>query len=169
MANTELAIFLAHSVELETEAKERYEELADTMAGHHNLAVANFFQRMAQEAAHHLAEVEQLAQGRALPALKAWEFDWPEAEAPETSSYEAMHYRMSLRQAMTLALQNERAAQAYYSRFAGDANDPETAQVATRFAAEESTHAAELERLISKLPKNGTHLREEDDEPHMPE
>ncbi len=169
MPNTELTTFLAHSVELESEAKERYEELVDTMAGHHNEEVARFFQRMASEADHHLAEVMQLAQQMELPVLKAWEFDWPEAEAPETASYEAMHYRMSLRQAMSLALQNERAAERYYRQFAQRSADAETARIAGQFADEEASHAAQLDRLIDDLPENGAHLREEDDEPNMPE
>ena len=168
-SNAELANFLAHSVELENEAKERYEELADTMSGHHNRAVAEFFQRMAQEASHHLAEVAELAEGVVLPQLKAWEFEWPEAESPETASYEALHYRMSLREAMGLALLNERAAEDYYRQFARNADDAETARVAAAFADEESSHAVELERMIQALPENGANLREEDDDPHMPE
>ena len=166
---TELANFLAHSLELESEARERYGELAESMAGHRNQPVADFFQRMATEAEHHLQEVAELAGGMALPELKAWEFDWPEAEAPETSSYEALHYRMSLRQAMQLALENECAAERYYRRFASTSDDPDTVRVATGFADEELQHAAELERMMADLPEQAALLREEDDEPHMPE
>ena len=169
MANKELAEFLAHSVELESEAMERYEELADAMAQHHNDQVAQFFLRMAREASHHLAEVSDLAKDMVLPELKAWEFNWPEAESPETASYEALHYRMSLRQAMTLALENERAAQSYYRQVANSSSDDETCRIATQFADEERSHAAELECMLQELPQNGENLREEDDEPHMPE
>ena len=169
MANDQLMQFLAHSVELESEARERYLELADAMTGHHNRAVADFFARMAREAELHLAEVSQLAAGMALPQLKAWEFDWPEAEPPETASYEAVHYRMSLRQAITLALANERAAEQFYRNVAESSSDSETAGTALEFANEERSHAAELERMLAAIPENGTHLREEDDEPHMPE
>ena len=102
MTNKQLAQFLAHSVELESQAQERYLELAESMAAHHNDRVADFFKRMAGEADLHLAEVSKLAEGRRLPHLNAWEFDWPEAEPPETSSYEAVHYRMSLGQAIRL-------------------------------------------------------------------
>ena len=169
MANKELADFLAHSVELESEARERYEELADSMAQHHNDPVAQFFLRMAQEASHHLAEVADLAKDVVLPQLKAWEFNWPEAEPPETASYEAMHYRMSLRQAMTLALENERAAERYYRQVAQSSGDDETAKIAGQFADEELSHASELECMLNELPQNGANLREEDDDPHMPE
>lgn len=169
MTNTTLAEFLAHSVELESEARERYTELAEAMTGHHNAEVAGFFQRMAAEAQQHLAEVDELAQGMVLPQLKAWEFSWPEAEPPETASYEAMHYRMSLRDAMTLALANERAAQSYYRAYATSTHDDETARIAALFADEESSHAAALELMLSQQPQSIASRREEDDEPHMPE
>lgn len=169
MVNTELAEFLAHSVELESEARDRYEELADSMAQHHNDPVAQFFLCHAQEASHHLEEVAEQAKGMALPELKAWEFDWPEAEPPETSSYEAMHYRMSLCQAMSLALKNEQAAERYYRGVANSSGDDETARIASQFADEERSHVANLERLLQELPENGANFREEDDDPHIPE
>ena len=164
-----LANFLAHSLELESEALERYGELAESMEGHRNRPVADFFRRMAAEAEHHVQEVVELAGVMTLPKLKAWEFGWPDAEPPETTSYEALHYRMSLRQAVLLALANEQAAERYYRQFASSAVDAETVAVATRFADEELGHAAALEKLIEGLPENGANLREDDDDPHMPE
>lgn len=169
MANEQLANFLAHSVELESEARERYLELADSMAAHFNGAVADFFRRMAHEAELHLSEVAELAAGMVLPTLKAWEFEWPNEEPPETSSYEAVHYRMSLHQAISLALANERAAEQYYRQAADSSSDPETIRIATEFADEELSHASALVEKLQELPENGAHLREEDDDPHMPE
>ena len=169
MTGLKLAEFFAHSVELESEARDRYSELADAMEAHHNREVAAFFRRMAEEAKHHLAEVAELSQGLEFPPLKARDFQCPEEEPPETASYEAVHYRMSLREAMLLALANERAAESFYRGFAERAGDSETTTVATQFADEEVSHAAELERLISELPENGHYLRVEDDEPNMPE
>ena len=169
MANTELAEFLAHSLELESEARDRYEELADSMTAHHNSEVAQFFLRMSLEARHHLEEVADLAKGITLPELKAWEFNWPEAESPETASYEAMHYRMSLHEAITLALENEYAAENYYRQVANTSSDADTAKIAGQFADEERSHAAKLASMLRDMPENGVHLREEDDEPHMPE
>lgn len=169
MSNQHLEEFLAHSVELESEARERYLELAQAMAEHHNTEVAEFFARMAEESRLHLAEVSELAEGMSLPEHKPWEFDWPEAESPETASYEAVHYRMSLRQAMLLALENERAAEKYYGSFAESSPDEETRKLAARFAAEEASHAAQLVVKIGKLPQESTSQLEEDDDPNMPE
>lgn len=169
MANDQLAHFLAHSVELESEARERYLELADSLAAHYNWTVADFFRRMAHEAELHLAEVSQLAAGMQLPRLKAWEFEWPDQEPPETSSYEAVHYRMSLRQAITLALANERAAERYYRQVAEHSSDPATAQIAAQFADEETSHAEALLRKLKELPDEEPLLHLDDDPPHMPE
>ena len=73
--------------------------------------------------------------------LKAWEFDWPDAESPETTSYEALHYRMSLHEAMHLALQNERAAQRYYRQFAGDSSDEQPTRLAAAVSRMCTKHA----------------------------
>jgi rubrerythrin len=169
VAAWEFAEFLAHSLELESEARERYAEMADIMEVHHNREVAAFFQRMTREAGLHLEEVTALAAGLALPRLNAWEYGWPGAEPPETSSYEALHYRMSLRQGIELALGNERAAERFYSLVAEEAVDERTRRTARQFAVEEASHAAALERMLAELPANGELLREEDDEPTMPE
>ena len=169
MSNQQLGDFLAHSVELESEARERYLELAQAMIAHHNTDVAGFFNRMAEESRLHLEEVAEIAQDIELPGLKAWEFGWPEEESPEAVSYEAVHYRMSLRQAMLLALENERAAEKFYRSLADASSDGETRHLAAQFSAEEASHAAQLVKMLGKLPPDREHHLEEDDQPHMPE
>jgi rubrerythrin len=169
MSDEALLRFLAHSLELERESGERYRELAEVMAAHHNAPVAAFFGRMAAEAGQHHAEVEGLAAGRELPVIHAWDFEWPGEEPPETTSYEAVHYRMGLAEAMRLALRNERAAQAFYSGWAAGSPDPEVERLAGLFAAEEASHAAQLEAMLAELPPDSPLAREEDDAPHMPE
>lgn len=169
MASKEMALFLAHAVELESEALQRYEEMADIMEAHHNTEVAHFFRRMAQEAMQHASEVAGFASGLDLPELKPWEFDWLEAEPPETASFESIHYRMSLRDAMSLALENEQAAHDYYQHVVESVPDKEAVKLAQQFADEELEHLAQLKRLIKDVPENSVHQWEEDDEPHMPE
>jgi rubrerythrin len=161
--------FLAHSLELESEAEERYAELAEAMAAHNNREVAEFFQRMTREAGLHREEVAELAAGQALPTLAPWEFRWPDPEAPESASYEAVHYRMGLREAIELALANERGAHRFYRHVADTADDEKTVAVATRFADEELQHAAALEQLLGETPAAPRFRREEDDEPTLPE
>ncbi|MEE4276876.1 MAG: ferritin family protein [Halieaceae bacterium] len=169
MSDAALLDFLAHSTELEREAGERYTELAESLRTHNNLEVADFFARMAEESANHLAEVSAIADGRALPSIAPWDFEWPDAEAPETLSYETLHYRMTLREAMLLALGNEHAAERFYRRYAEGDEDETVRRVAAVFASEERSHAQRLERALEALPEVSTLARIDDDPPQMPE
>jgi rubrerythrin len=161
--------FLAHACELEQEAQDRYAELADNLATHNNEEAAAFFARMAEEASQHLAEVSLHAAGYELPDLAAWEYDWPGAEAPETASYEALHYRMSLREAMQLALAQERAAEIFYRRYAEGTGCDATRSVARDFADEEAAHVEQLELRLQALPAVSELGREDDDPPNQPD
>ena len=165
----ELLHFLAHACELEQEAQERYAELADALDAHNNAEVAAFFRAMAEESSRHLAEVSLLAAGLELPALKAWEYDWPGAEAPESASHEAAHYRMTVREAMELALGQERSAEAFYRARSEQAQDEETRQLAAEFADEEAEHAERLALRLQDLPAVSEVSRQDDDPPHQPE
>jgi len=164
----ELNRFLAHALELEEEAMTRYQELAEAMQAHNNLEVAEFFAEMAEEAVKHLAEVRTHASGEALPELAAWEYDWS-MEAPESASYEAVHYRMDMRQAIELALANEREAGEFYAQMAAAAEDPETANVAATYAEEEAEHARRLEERLEALPPTPSTQFEDDDPAHSPD
>ncbi len=166
--HSELAVFLAHSLALESEARERYLELAESLAAHHNSDAAAFFQRMACEAGQHLEEVAELAGDHVLPQLQPWEYAWPGPEAPESASYEALHYRMSLGEAMHLALHKEQDAAAYYRQVATDSLCPETRRVAAGFAAEEEQHAAALQTMIAQLDESAEHHRLDEDDPQLP-
>jgi rubrerythrin len=164
-----LALFLAHSRELEREAAERYTELAASLAAHHNREAARFFEAMGHEARRHLAEVEERSAGLELPDLDPWDYDWPSAEAPESASYEALHYRMSLREAMEIALRHERAAEHFYRGYSEQSENAAVRNLACEFAAEEGEHARLLEARLRELTETRLHAREDDDPPHLPE
>ncbi len=160
--------FLTHALELEGDAMTRFRELAETLRAHNNLEVAEFFESVAEEAARHLQEVRSDAAAIELPTLAAWEYDWP-AEPPESVSYESVHYRMDLRQALVLALASERAAQAFYAQVADSAKDAETARLAASYAAEEVEHIKRLEQRMAGLPPTSPSQFEDDDPAHSPE
>lgn len=169
MSSDALLEFLAYSVQLEQESAERYAELADALATHRNLEVAAFFERMEAEAREHLAEVNEMTGGLSLPPIKAWEFAWPGMEPPETLSYEAVHYRMSLHQAVRMALESERAAEHFYRAYSQRSQDIEVQSLARKFADEESAHAAALEAILNDVPTTSDLARIDDDDPVMPE
>ncbi len=151
MSNESLALFLAHSAEMESEARVCYLKLEAEMSAHGNTEVAKFFAGMAKESQLHLAEVRELAEELSLPDLQLEGFDWPDDVPPETVACEQASLDMNLREAILLALENERAARKFYGSFAEKSDDRETRQLASRFAAEEASHAEELVKKLASL------------------
>ncbi len=151
MSNEKLARFLAHSVELEREAKHCYQRLAAELRAAGNSEVADFFARMAGESELHLSEVADISRGMQLPDLGPDEFDWPDEVPPESSASGDATPNMSLREALLLALVNERAANKFYSAYAANCGDPETRSIAAQFAADEASHAQQLVVRLSRL------------------
>lgn len=163
-----LVMFLAHAVALETEAGERYEELAGTMEMHNNPEVAGLFRKMAEFSRLHAAEVRARAEGHApLPGLKPWEYRWTDPEPPESGDLMQAHYLMTPHHALTFALANERRGWEYYDRAARSAVDPDIRPLARAFADEEAEHVAILERWLSRTAPPEAHWDEDPDPPQV--
>lgn len=66
---------LAHAHELEREAVERYEDLADQMEVHNQPELAELFHKMAAIEQQHVDKVESLAGSQPRP-LAPWDYQW---------------------------------------------------------------------------------------------
>lgn len=148
---TDVATFLAHAVALETEAVERYDELADAMEVHNNMEVAELFRKLAKFSRLHLVQVKESTKGIDLPHLKPWEYQWKSAEGPESAPIERTHYRMTPFHCLHLALMNERRGYEYYADQAYKAADPEVRKLAQQFADEEAEHVVMLEKWVGTM------------------
>lgn len=161
--------FLAHALELETEAAERYRELADSMEVHHNPQVAELFQRMAEYSDRHAEEVRARTQGLEIPAIAPWDFKWDCPEGPESPCSDEVNYLMTPRQALELARHNEIRGRDFYARVAAETPDRAVRLIADEMAEEESEHVRLLEQWIARM-NEGTSVPPEDlDPPNMPE
>lgn len=149
-----VALFLAHSIALETEAGDRYEELADVMEVHNNPEVATLFRQMSEFSRKHAASVRERAEPfLPLPRLKSWEYRWNAPEPPEVGDFTGTHYLMTPFHALQFALANERRGWEFYNRAAIDSPDAEVRQLARAFAEEEAEHVKELEEWLAKAPR----------------
>ena len=162
---TPVATFLAHALALETEAAERYAELADVMEVHNNPEVAELFRQMSEFSHLHAASVRQRAAGHHLPKLHSWDYRWNTPEPPEVGAPEGTHYLMTPWHALTFALDNERRGHDYYADSAAGSDDPELRRLASDFAAEESEHVATLERWLERIPQPATDWADDPDPP----
>lgn len=143
---------LAHAHALESEAAERYAELAAQMDTHHSPELAVLFRKMAAIEAKHVDKVEAMAAACELPRLNAWDYGWPDAEAPETTPFSAARYGMTAHQALSRMLDNEKRAVAFFDRVAGGTSDAEVRSMAAALADEERDHVALLQAWLERYP-----------------
>jgi rubrerythrin len=158
---------LAHAHQIEVEAQERYELLADQMEVHNNLELAELFRKLAGHEKHHAEEILALAEerGLTLPELKYSEFKWGDEEGPETGELERAHYLMTPWHALQMALRAEKRAFAFFDRIAAVAKDAEMTKWAEEFRQEEAEHVAHVEALLEKHPKPAEDWAEDMDPP----
>lgn len=154
MTSSTLSLFLAHSIALETEAGDRYDELADVMEVHNNAEVAALFRQMRDFSRLHASQVGARAlPHQPLPRLKSWEYRWDAPDSPESGDMADTHYRMTPYHALRFALANERRGWEYYNKVATTSPDSEVRALAAEFAEEEAEHVTTLERWLDRTPK----------------
>jgi rubrerythrin len=166
----DLGMFLAHSAALEKEAAERFYELAAMMSVHNNDPLHGLFLELARYSVEHVNEVEAICQKHALPELKPWEYQWPDAEAPENILYEKAHYLMTPEEALKVVIEVEQGAEAFYQNVSRQTTDQTIRDYAAEFAAEEKEHAEAARRMLATLD-GASHVDQgvDPDPPHMPE
>lgn len=143
--------FLAHAIAMESEAAERYLELADMMEVHNNAETARVFRDMSRFSAMHHDDIQSRVGAVTLPRPKPWEYRW--VTPPEVGEDEGLHYLMTPYHALKYARENEIRGMEYYRAAASDTGDPEVRKLGTTFAGEEAQHVAALDRWLSTVPR----------------
>ena len=141
---------LAHALAMETEAAERYGELADQMETHRKTKVAAIFRRLEKEEQAHLVELTHMCSKHELPHYAPWDFKWSTGESPEAIDIGKVSYQLSVRDAVKLALEHEHRAADFYGGIAHDATETEVRILASQFAAEEREHIGWLESFLAE-------------------
>lgn len=166
---TNVGLFLAHALELENEAAERYDELADSMEAHNNPDVAKLFRELGGYSRKHAAEVKEIAQKHGpIPKVAPWEFQWDgNNESPEAAAWENTHYLMQAHHALKLALIGEVQGNRYYASVAAETKDPEVARLAREFAEEEAGHVAIIKSWLERYPQPKEGWDDDPDPPNI--
>lgn len=161
-----LPVLLAHALAMESEAAERYGELADQMEVHRRTAVAAIFRRLEQAEKTHLGDLTEMCGKFELPHIAPWDFKWRHSESPEVIDFTKVHYQLSVREAILLAFEHERRAAEFYAGIAQNATDPDVQKLAREFAAEEQQHIGWLEAWLAECGP-GDALSIEDPDPPL--
>jgi len=143
--------FLAHAIALESEAADRYLELADMMEAHRNDEVSSLFRDMVRFSQMHRDEIRARVGAIELPQLKSWEYRW--RTPPEAGGDEAFDYMLEPFNALKYARANEVRAMEYYRSVADGATDEELKRMALEFASEETEHVEALDKWLARTPR----------------
>ena len=160
-----LPVLLAHALAMETEAAERYGELADQMETHRKTAVAAIFRRLEKAEKEHLGDLTAMCSKVDLPHIAPWDYKWRHSESPEVIDFTKVHYQLSVREAILLAFEHERKAAEFYAGIAQTATDADVQKLARQFAEEEQEHIGWLEAWLAECGPGDALAMEDPDPP----
>lgn len=155
---------LAIAYQIEIDAVERYQLLADQMQAHNNPELEKIFRDLARAEGIHGEEIRRLAgdfvvaKARALATFK-------HGESPEEADLGSAHYMMTPWHALQLSLAGEQRALAYFTSIAETANDPKVKAMATELVEEEAEHVNLVHRLLHRYPQPDDSWSEDLDPP----
>lgn len=135
---------------MEAEAAERYAELAEQMAAHHNDEVADLFARLAVIEGRHRDQIMARMGWTSPPDVDALRWETP--EGPETTDYGELHYLMRPYHALELARLNECRAAEFFEHMAKARVPAEVHLAALEMAADEREHVRLIEDWLARVP-----------------
>jgi rubrerythrin len=148
-----LAELMVHALVIELEAVQSYKDLTDQMKECGNDDVAALFDKMSTLEAEHAEKIRERAGDLELPELAPWEFRWSGLEPPENIDLAGVHYLMTPHRALSLALENELSAMAFFDAIAHDCTDERVRELAKEFADDERQHVAWMKEWLAKYPE----------------
>ena len=156
---------LAHAYQMELEAQERYAHLAEQMDVHNNTDLAGLFRELARVEGSHAGDILEQMKGMDIPQINPLDYKWPSNESPEALDMGDMHYMMTPRQALLLALKAEQKAFDLFDHLSKATGDPDVERFATEFAQEEREHVELVLRELRKYPEPDEQPRDDMDPP----
>ena len=160
---------LAVAYQIEIDAVERYNVLADQMETHNNPELMKIFRDLARAEGIHGEEIRRLA-GDFDVAHHAHQIaKFGRAESPEEAELDSAHYLMTPWHALQLSLAGEKRALAYFSFIVETATDPKVKALAEELVEEEAEHVSLVNRLLRRYPRPDDSWAEDLDPPVSPE
>lgn len=162
---TNLNDLLAVAYQVEIDAVDRYNLLADQMETHNNPELVEVFRDLARAEGIHGEEIRRLA-GDFDVAARAREIaKFGRAESPEEADLSSAHYMMTPWHALQLSLAGEKRALAYFTSIVETAKDPKVKAMAEELVEEEAEHVNLVHRLLQRYPKPSESWAEDMDPP----
>ena len=159
--------FMALALTMESEAAQRYAELADAMEMANNVEVAELFRRMAGiETGHARAITAQMRWSEYAPPRRAASLA---TQGPELPGAGDVHYLMQPYHALELALACEERAERFYAELGQSIDDAAVRDAARMLEAEEREHAALVRAWLARVEKPAANWADDPDPPRYTE
>jgi len=160
-----LADLYAIAYQIEADAVELYQLLADQMEIHNRPELVTIFRDLERAEGLHRDDIARRAADPELEARARRVARWRVTGSPEAADLAAVHYQMNAHEALTLALAGEQRALQFFERLQSESTDPEIRRFAAELAEEEAEHVALCERLLQRYPAPDAGVDRQDPDP----
>ena len=156
---------LAVAYQIEIDAVERYNLLADQMETHNNPELVKVFRDLARAEGIHGEEIRRLAGDFDVVSHARQIAKFERSESPEEAELGSAHYLMTPWHALQLSLAGEKRALAYFTSIVETAKDPEVKKMVAELVEEEAEHVSLVHRLLLRYPKPSENWADDLDPP----
>lgn len=156
---------LAVAYQIEIDAVERYNLLADQMETHNNPELVKVFRDLARAEGIHGEEIRRLAGDFDVAAHARRIAKFERSESPEEADLGTAHYLMTPWHALQLSLAGEERALAYFTSIVETAKDPKVKAMAAELVEEEAEHVNLVHRLLRRYPQPSDSWADDPDPP----
>ena len=160
---------LAVAYQIEIDAVERYNVLADQMETHNNPELVKIFRDLARAEGIHGEEIRRLAGDFDVAHHAGQVAKFERMESPEEAELDSAHYLMTPWHALQLSLAGEKRALAYFSLIVETATDPKVKALAEELVEEEAEHVSLVNKLLRRYPRPDDSWADDPDPPVSPE
>lgn len=156
---------LAVAYQIEIDAVERYNVLANQMETHNNPELVKIFRDLARAEGIHAEEICRLAGDFDVVDHARQIARFGRSESPEEASLDDAHYLMTPWHALQLSLAGEKRALMYFSGIVETATDHKVKAMAAELVEEEAEHVNLVNRLLTRYPRPDDSWAEDPDPP----
>ena len=155
---------LAIAYQIEIDAVDRYNLLADQMETHNNPELVKVFRDLARAEGIHGEEIRRMA-GDFDVVNHARHIGKFASDSPEEADLGSAHYLMTPWHALQLSLKGEERALAYFTSIVNTTKDPEVKKMAEELVEDEAEHVNLVLRLLRKHPEPSKNWADDLDPP----
>lgn len=160
-----LGDLLAIAYQIESDAVERYNLLADQMETHNNAELVKVFRDLARAEGIHGEEIRRLAGDFDVVSHARQIARIERMGIPHEVELDSAHYMMTPWHALQLSLAGEKRALAYFTHIVETATDPKVRAMAMELMEEEVEHVNLVNRLLRRYPPPDESWAEDPDPP----